>query len=773
MRPHPDTDPRLTLAGRRSDRRSSRLGRSAASRRPRGGRRARADRVARGEYLVEHHGLQRLPHAVEDGPEGSRARHDARAAHGHPQDLVMPPAPELPAGARGSGSGAAHQHRVRRPVGRELHRQPDARPGDRASASGRADSSSRRCAPAATRARAARSCRRCRAPMYGNAHRRGPASALRLPAVDPADPATACRSRSIRRRRDDARAPVACARWPRSRSWRRRGPGRGRAAPCRPSRDAAGVADGAGASAPRGAAAACRETGLYARRRRRDRPAQPAVLAAVPAVDRRRRASAAGSACPTGATIDVADVDAWRLPGRHDVLEGVRVRRAQGRDAHDLEGDSRRAGSFATYVWNDDADRRRARARGRASPDVARGGARAGATHPGRRRLPRLPRLGAARRSSASTRCSSRTTAIRTRRTPSRCTPAMVTLRDARGRRTGSPRRGRTSVAAPPRIRARDPADARGARLPVGQLRRLPQPREPHRVDSGSSCCTTSAATGRPRRSPRSTVGAPGHWVVPGVAAGRLAPHRARRAPNCSALVYRDALAPRPPRRCRRSAPWSPTRRPSRCSPAGCRRARAPRGARAGRPRRTSRAGRAASVAVNAARWRSGGSGPDQTEPHRATRWCGPDRAARAARPRRTASSIIARDDDPAGLQTPVPGHRERARRQHMRARLGRRVPARRHRRCQASRGGRGGARARGGARRLVRGHPHQPLPPRVDRHPRAAGAERVALDELRPRPARAGQRHLGLCRHQRGRSRPRRAPPPSRRSPSPAPTPC
>ena len=104
---------------------------------------------------------------------------------------------------------------------------------------------------------------------------------------------------------------------------------------------------------------------------------------------------------------------------------------------------------------------------------------------------------------------------------------------------------------------------------------------------------------------------------------------------------------------------------------------------------------------------------------------------------------------------------------------LGRSVPAWRHRRCAARRGGRGGAGARGGAGRLVRRHPHQPLSPRVDRDARAAGAERVALDELRPRPARAGQRRVGLRRDQPRRARRGPRPPRNRRSRSPAPTPC
>ena len=103
---------------------------------------------------------------------------------------------------------------------------------------------------------------------------------------------------------------------------------------------------------------------------------------------------------------------------------------------------------------------------------------------------------------------------------------------------------------------------------------------------------------------------------------------------------------------------------------------------------------------------------------------------------------------------------------------VGRGVSVRARRRRPARRGRGGGARARGGARRLLRRHPHQPLPPRIDRDARAAGAERLALDQLRPRPARAGQRRVGLRRDQSRRAGRRRARSPSRPSPSPAPTP-
>ena len=116
----------------------------------------------------------------------------------------------------------------------------------------------------------------------------------------------------------------------------------------------------------------------------------------------------------------------------------------------------------------------------------------------------------------------------------------------------------------------------------------------------------------------------------------------------------------------------------------------------------------------------------------------------------RSTGNILTSNVHTASLSTPVPGHRNRTPRRELCAGLGRGVPARRHRRCAALRGGRGGAGSRRGAGRLVCGHPRQPLSPRVDRHPRTAGAERLALHQLRARAARAGQRHVGLCRHQR-----------------------
>ena len=95
-----------------------------------GRRRQRPCRARRARQVPRHHRrLQRLPHAVQDGPERPRAGHEPHAV-GPPRGLVMPPAPALPDRAV-ADRRRGHQHRVGRPVGRELHRQPDARPGHR------------------------------------------------------------------------------------------------------------------------------------------------------------------------------------------------------------------------------------------------------------------------------------------------------------------------------------------------------------------------------------------------------------------------------------------------------------------------------------------------------------------------------------------------------------------------------------------------------------------------------------------------------------------
>ena len=77
---------------------------------------AAASGQGRARQVPRHHvRLQRLPHAVEDGAERPRARHDARMLSGHPQDMVMPPPPK-PGGPWIVG-GSRDEHRVAGPWG--------------------------------------------------------------------------------------------------------------------------------------------------------------------------------------------------------------------------------------------------------------------------------------------------------------------------------------------------------------------------------------------------------------------------------------------------------------------------------------------------------------------------------------------------------------------------------------------------------------------------------------------------------------------------------
>ena len=85
-----------------------------------------------------------------------------------------------------------------------------------------------------------------------------------------------------------------------------------------------------------------------------DRPTQPPLLAAVSAVDRRRREAPLGASARTGRRSTRATWTRWDVPGRHALLEGVRLRRPQGRDADDLDGARRTRWAFASYAWNDD-----------------------------------------------------------------------------------------------------------------------------------------------------------------------------------------------------------------------------------------------------------------------------------------------------------------------------------------------------------------------------------------------------------------------------------
>ena len=144
----------------------------------------------------------------------------SRALTGHPEDLD---AARAAAAGRAVGRRARRdEHRVRRSVGRQLHREPDARQGNRPRRSGPRRCSSRRCAPAGTRARAARSCRRCRGSMIGQAHRRRPQGRVRVSAVAaageepraaPMDPTEEARTRQGRRQKAKGRRPKAEESW--------------------------------------------------------------------------------------------------------------------------------------------------------------------------------------------------------------------------------------------------------------------------------------------------------------------------------------------------------------------------------------------------------------------------------------------------------------------------------------------------------------------------------------------------------------------------------
>src|SRR5438876_1913469 len=74
------------------------------------------------EVSRHDHGLQRLPHALQDGTEGARARYVADA-FGAPRRYEAPAAAEVfgPLGCRGG-----RQFRVGRPLGNQLYGQPDA-----------------------------------------------------------------------------------------------------------------------------------------------------------------------------------------------------------------------------------------------------------------------------------------------------------------------------------------------------------------------------------------------------------------------------------------------------------------------------------------------------------------------------------------------------------------------------------------------------------------------------------------------------------------------
>ena len=92
------------------------------------------------------------------------------------------------------------------------------------------------------------------------------------------------------------------------------------------------------------------ETGLYEAGRPGVVDPQSVVLAAVPAVERRRQQAPVDF--PAGGLGDRRERRLRvELPGGHQGLEGVRVRRPEGRDALPLE-DRATEWVFASYVWN-------------------------------------------------------------------------------------------------------------------------------------------------------------------------------------------------------------------------------------------------------------------------------------------------------------------------------------------------------------------------------------------------------------------------------------
>ena len=175
---------------------------------------------------------------------------------------------------------------------------------------------------------------------------------------------------------------------------------------------------------------------------------------------------------PKGRFIDGSDPDVWKFPvGTKLWKEFAFGARAETRFIEH----TRSGWQFATYVWNEDESEAVLAPEGGIKQSVANPG-RHPSRHPVTRRLPRVSRSRARARARVSRRCSCRRTAIRMRRTPSRCPEGAVDLRTlaARGLVRGLPAR---VTATPPRIVAVDAHRARRARLPSRQLRRLPHGR--------------------------------------------------------------------------------------------------------------------------------------------------------------------------------------------------------------------------------------------------------------------------------------------------------
>ena len=176
-------------------------------------------------------------------------------------------------------------------------------------------------------------------------------------------------------------------------------------------------------------------------RRRRNRPFSPQYPLWTDGASKRRWIY-----LPAGTAIDATRRLRVELPGRHEVVEGVRVRRPQGGDAVPVEDRRRREWVFASYVWNADGTEPRWRPR---RPAAAWRRSRP-ASRTASRRSPSAVRATSriARSCWASTRCSCPRIAIRMRFTANRSSPAWRRC----GRwstRVGWRRRGRELVGEP------------------------------------------------------------------------------------------------------------------------------------------------------------------------------------------------------------------------------------------------------------------------------------------------------------------------------------
>ena len=181
---------------------------------------------------------------------------------------------------------------------------------------------------------------------------------------------------------------------------------------------------------------------------------------------------------PDGATIDTRDVNHWDFPvgtrfWKEFAFGGRRV------ETRMLVKTGADRWEFASYAWNEDQrDAVLAPAEGLASvAEVA----------PGKfHSVPSRDECRACHDSGRTEILGFTALQLSTDRDPlaphaETLTPDMVTLRSLVDERRLQPARG-DLVATPPRIAARDPQGARRARLPVDQLRQLPQPEELDRL---------------------------------------------------------------------------------------------------------------------------------------------------------------------------------------------------------------------------------------------------------------------------------------------------